>query len=68
MNIEQLTSAVIAHALRQHEDSEWSIVVEGMRRTEVADLIRAAGATTKNQAVRAVQAKLDTLVRIPVFV
>jgi hypothetical protein len=68
MNIEQLVSAVIAHALRQHEDSEWDIVVDGMRRDEIGALIRAAGATTKNQAVRAVQAKLDTLVRIPVFV
>lgn len=68
MNIEQLTSAVIAHALRQHEDSEWDIVVSGMRRDEIADVIRAAGATTKNQAVRAMQAKLDTLVRIPVLV
>lgn len=68
MNIEQLTSAVIAHALKQHEDSEWDIVVDGMRRDEVAGIIRAAGATTKNQAVRAVQAQLDTLVRIPVLV
>jgi hypothetical protein len=68
MNIEQLVSAVIAHALRQHEDSEWDIVVDGMRRDEIASLIRDAKATTKNQAVRAVQAKLDTLVRIPVFV
>ena len=68
MNIEQLVSAVIAHALRQHEDSEWAIVVDGMRRDELAGIIRDARATTKNQAVRAVQAKLDTLVRIPVFV
>ena len=67
MNIEQLVSAVVAYALK-HEDSEWDIVVDGMRRDELAGIIRAAGATTKNQAVRAVQAKLDTLVLIPVLV
>lgn len=61
MNIEQLTSAVIAHALKQHEDSEWDIVVEGMTRPEIARVISEAGATTRNQAIRAIRSHMDSL-------
>jgi hypothetical protein len=59
-----LTSAVIAHALRQHEDSVWSIVVDGMRRDEIKMVVTKAGATTRKQALRAV---LDHI-RTPVLV
>lgn len=62
MDVQGLTSAVVAHALRQHEDSEWDIVVDGMRRDEIGAVIRAAGATTHRQAVRAVRTHLDMLV------
>jgi hypothetical protein len=57
----RLASAVIAHAERQHEDSEWDIVVSGMHRYEVAEVITAAGARTPNQAIRAMQDYLDSL-------
>lgn len=60
MNIEQLVSAVIKHALDQHEDSEWNIVVEGMTRDELARIV--AGCRTRKQALRAVRARLDMLV------
>lgn len=61
MDPQGLTSAVIAHALRQHEDSEWDIVVEGMTRPEIARVISEAGATTRNQAIRAIRAHMDSL-------
>ena len=61
MNIEQLVSGVIQHALRQHEDSEWAIVVEGMRRDEIAAVIRADGAKTRKQAIRAIRYHLELI-------
>lgn len=61
MNIEQLTSAVVAHAMKQHEDSEWAIVTEGMRRDEIANVIRTAGARTVNQAKRAMRYHLELI-------
>ena len=59
MNIEQLVSAVVAHALNQHEDSMWDIVATGMRRDEIATVLRAAGTKTRNQAIRAMRAHLE---------
>lgn len=59
MNSEQLTSAVIQHALKQHEDSEWAIVVEGMRRDEIAAVVTTAGAKTRKQAIRAMRYHLE---------
>lgn len=61
MNIDQLTSAIVAYALRQHEDSMWDIVATGMRRDEIAAVLMGAGAKTVNQARRAMQAHLETL-------
>lgn len=59
MNIEQQVSAVIAHALKQHEDSEWNIVVEGMTRPEIAHILRTEGTKTRKQAIRAVRYHLE---------
>lgn len=64
MNTEQLVSAVVKHALDQHEDSEWAIVVEGMRRDELAGVIREARATTRRQAIRAVYEHIRTPVLV----
>ena len=60
-NIERLTSAVVAHALRQHEDSQWATVVEGMSRETIAAVIRTYEARTPRQAVRAMQRHLDMM-------
>lgn len=60
-NIERLTSAVVKHALEQHEDSQWNTVVEGMSRETIAAVLRVAGARTPRQAVRAMQRHLDML-------
>jgi hypothetical protein len=61
MNIEQLVSAIVQHSLRQHEDSAWDIVATGMRRDEIATVLRSAGAHTVNQAKRAMRAHLDSI-------
>ena len=69
MNTPQLVAAVVAHALRQHEDSKWDILVSGMTRAEVRDVITKAGAKTAKGAIRAMSDHLDTVVvRIPVLV
>ena len=60
-NTERLVSAVVAHALRQHEDSEWDTVVEGMSRETIEAVLRVQGAKTPRQAVRAMQRHLDML-------
>lgn len=65
MNPEQLTSAIVAYALKQHEDSVWDIVATGMRRDEIAAVIMGAGARTVNQAKRAIVAYLGDVVTNP---
>lgn len=60
-NIERLTSAVVKHALSQHEDSQWSTVVEGMSRETIAAVLRVSEARTPRQAIRAMQRHLDML-------
>jgi hypothetical protein len=59
VNIEQQVSAVIAYALKQHEDSEWDIVVSGMTRPEIARVLRTDGTRTRKQAIRAMRYHLE---------
>jgi hypothetical protein len=59
MNVQQLVSSVVAYAGRQHEDSAWAIVAEGMRRDDIAVVIQ--GCRTVNQARRAMRAELVAL-------
>lgn len=66
-DVQRLVSAVIKHADGQHEDSEWSIVFEGMRRDEIASVLTTAGARTTKQAIRAMRSHLASL-RVPVLV
>lgn len=59
MNKPQLVAAVVAHAKKQHEDSAWDIVITGMTRAEVEQVIVKAGAKTANGAIRAMREHLD---------
>jgi hypothetical protein len=63
-NIPQLVAAVVAHAKREHEDSVWDIVITGMTRDEVAEVITKAGAKTPKGAIRAMRDRLDDLVLV----
>lgn len=60
-DVQGLVSDVVAYSLK-HPDTEWDQVAEGMRREEIAAILIEAGAKTRKQALRAVQAKLDALV------
>lgn len=60
-NVPQLVSAVVAHALRQHEDSEWNTVVEGYRREDIATIVTKYDAKTPKQAIRAMRDHLASL-------
>jgi hypothetical protein len=63
-NTPQLVSAVVAHAKQQHEDSAWDIVITGMTREDVAEVITKAGAKTPRGAIRAMRDRLDDLVLV----
>ena len=54
-NVPQLVAAVVAHARKQHEDSEWDIVITGMTYQDVADVIAKRGAHTPKGAIRAMR-------------
>ncbi len=60
-NIERLVAAVLAHANRQHEDSQWAHVTESMTRYDIAAVVVSAEARTPRQAVRAMRDHLDSL-------
>jgi hypothetical protein len=67
-NVPQLVAAVVSHARKQHEDSEWDIVISGMTFQEVADVLAKYEAKTPKGAIRAMRAHLATLrpVALPV--
>jgi len=66
-NVPQLVQAVVNHASKQHEDSEWDIVITGMTRQEVVDVLAKYEARTPKGAIRAMRAHLATLVEaVPV--
>lgn len=68
MDVQALVSAVVGHALKQHEDSEWNTVVEGMTRPDIATVIVKSGVTRPRQAIRAMQAHLDDMRLLPATV
>jgi hypothetical protein len=61
MNAPQLVAAVAAHARDQHEDSKWDVVLSGMTRDEVAEVISKAQAKTPRSAIRAMSRHLDDM-------
>jgi hypothetical protein len=61
-NVPQLVAAVVAHASKQHEDSEWDIVISGMTYNEVAEIITKGGARTPRAAIRALRDHLASMV------
>ena len=58
-NTQQLVQAVVAHARKQHEDSEWDIVITGMTYQEVADVVNKLQAKTPKSAIRAMRYHLE---------
>jgi hypothetical protein len=52
---------VAAHARDQHEDSKWDVVLSGMTRDEVAEVISKAQAKTPRSAIRAMSRHLDDM-------
>lgn len=65
-NLPQLVQAVVQYARKQHEDSEWDIVITGMTKQDVADVITKYKSKTPKSAIRAMRAHL--LLRDPVSV
>ena len=61
VNVPKLASAIVAHARRQHEDSKWAIVVEGMTYSEVRGVVEVSRARTARAAIRAMDEHLDSL-------
>jgi hypothetical protein len=60
-NVPQLVQAVVNHARKQHEDSEWDIVLSGMTYQDVADVVAKRSAHTPKGAIRAMRDHLDEL-------
>ncbi len=60
-NMPQLVQAVVNHASKQHEDSEWDIVITGMTYQDVADVITKHAAKTPKGAIRAMRDHLASL-------
>lgn len=58
-NVQQLVQAVVAHARKQHEDSEWDIVITGMTFQDVADILVKYEAKTPKSAIRAMRFHLE---------
>lgn len=66
-NVPQLVQAVVAHARKQHEDSEWDIVISGMTYQDVAEVVAKYAAKTPKGAIRAMRDHLAS-VREPALV
>lgn len=54
-NVPQLVAAVVAHAKKQHEDSEWDIVITGMTYQDVVDVLAKYDVRTQKGAIRAMR-------------
>jgi hypothetical protein len=60
-NVPQLVAAVVAHARKQHEDSEWDIVLSGMTHQDVVDILAKYAVKTPKGAIRAMRDHLAGL-------
>lgn len=59
MTIEELVTAVKAHALEHYEDGGWDIIVETFTDEEIAAQLREDKATTVRQALASFGTQID---------